>query len=301
MSDFFDLNKAFDYNMMMQTIEKITKRYEFLSFTSIGETILGKCIPMLSVGEGEKEILYIAAHKATDWQDSLCLMKYLGELCEFLKHKSQIYFYGSDYLYKTRTIHIIPMLNPDGVDYNVNGLSEENPLYERVMSMNNQSTDFSLWESNARGVSLDKNYIVERYVGNESEGSKEYSFSNERDRAGEWSESELEIGSVCNFLRYNVNIKLITSLYSNAEKDLCVINESDQLSEKKATLSHLFKRDTISSNADLNDNIKLGLSKWADINLSTAVVSLLNKSCGNNCFYKYIKLREGLFSLPMIV
>lgn len=301
MPDFLDLKKAFDYNAMMQVIEKMTKSYDFLSFTSIGETLLGKCIPMLSIGEGEKEILYVAAHKATDWQDSLCLMKYLSELGEFIKNRSQIYFYSSEYLYKTRTIHIIPMLNPDGVDYSINGLSEENPLYERVMAMNDQSSDFSLWESNARGVSLDKNYIIERQRVNKPKGAKESSFSDEREREGEWSESELEVGSVCNLLRYNVNIKLIASIYSNAEMDLCVVNSSSQLSEKKAKISQLFKRDTQSTNYETGIKLKLGLSNWCDVNLSTSVVSVLNKVSSRDCFYKYIRLREGLFSLPMLI
>ena len=301
MHDIFDFNKPFDYNEMMMTIEKMTKKYDFLSFTSIGQTMLGKCIPMLSLGEGEKEILYIAAHKATDWQDSLCLMKFLCELCDFVKRKSKIYFYDSEYLYKTRTIHIVPMLNPDGVDYNINGISEENPLYERVMAMNDQSSDFSLWESNARGVSLDKNYIIERYSKNETEDNTEYSFSSKPEREGEWAESELEVGSVCNLLRYNVNIKLIASIYSNAEMELCVVNSSSQLSEKKAKISQLFKRDTQSTNYETGIKLKLGLSNWCDVNLSTSVVSVLNKVSSRDCFYKYIRLREGLFSLPMLI
>jgi g-D-glutamyl-meso-diaminopimelate peptidase len=56
------------------------------------------------------------------------------------------------------TLSVIPMLNPDGVEYQIHGVEENNPLRERLLEMNDGSEDFSAWQANARGVDLNHNY-----------------------------------------------------------------------------------------------------------------------------------------------
>ena len=51
-----------DHSELLQTIERFSNRYPSLGFSYLGESILGKGIPILTLGNGKKEILYVGAH-----------------------------------------------------------------------------------------------------------------------------------------------------------------------------------------------------------------------------------------------
>ena len=282
--------KPIDYGQMMLYINELTEKYSFLSYTSIGETLLGKSIPLISIGEGKQEILYVGAHMGSAWGETACLLKFIEELCKLISTKSKIYFYDSLYLFKTKTISVIPMLNPDGVDYNINGTDESNPLFERVLKMNGGSADFSCWNSNARGVDLDKNYVFsDRPQTDRTENDRE-------GREGEWPERERETGSLCNYLRYNTSIKLILALYSFDDEYIHV--NSRFISNYKTTkLSQIFNRRIVKTNPD--KFLNFGLSKWCEANTNIPMLSVVDPT-DRPYSSRYLRLREGLFSIPII-
>ena len=113
------------------------------------------------------------------------------------------------------------MLNPDGVDYQINGVSQDNILYDRLIKMNGGSNDFHLWQANGRGVDLNHNYncgFAEykrlEYEMNIIDGAPtKYS--------GESPESEAEVAYLCNYLRFNDNIGAVISLHSQGEEIYC--------------------------------------------------------------------------------
>ena len=79
------------------------------------------------------------------------------------------------------------------------------------------------------------------------------------------------------------------------------MNQADNSIDKKIKYSQLFKRETVTVKSAEPSEVNFGLSKWSDTNLSAPVLSLLNNNSEKNYFYKYLKLREGLFSLPMYI
>jgi g-D-glutamyl-meso-diaminopimelate peptidase len=93
------------------------------------------------------------------------------------------------------------MLNPDGVDYVIHGISNTNPLYSRALRLN-KNNDFSNWQANARGVDLNHNYsagfseykIIERKLGLFEGSCSKFS--------GEYPESEPETKALCDFVRF---------------------------------------------------------------------------------------------------
>ena len=280
-----------DHHSMISYINTLTEKYSFLSVTSIGETILGKSIPMLCIGNGEKSLLYVGSHKATDWKTSIILLEFIHDICESFQHGCSVCGLDLKYINKMRSICIIPMLNPDGVDYNINGITESNPLYERVYAMNNKSLDFSNWISNARGVDLDKNYMCQR-----TEQPAEEDPTTEG-REGEWPESEPEIGSLCSFLRYNINIKLVLSLHSTNEKTgTCQINNNKYL--------HIINRVAVSSGYKLTAKSNLGtnygLSRWCE-GIGTTAISIIAPTEKNSLHTTYAQLKESLFTLPTFI
>jgi g-D-glutamyl-meso-diaminopimelate peptidase len=189
----------------MNYLEIMTKRYgRYISFSYCGESILGRGIPEISLGEGEKEIVYIGSHDGRDVLSAVILLRFINEYCEVLNFDGRLYNYSIKYLFGTRRIRIIPMPNPDGTDICINGVSPDNILADRLLSMNNEKDkkDFSNWGANARGVDLEKNYKC-TYV--KSNIKFEGDFLNKEAGGrfcGEYPESEPEIGSMCNAMRF---------------------------------------------------------------------------------------------------
>ena len=214
-----DYKLPMDYALMMEYINEFSERYSFMSVSSIGESIMGRSIPIITLGEGNKSLLYVGAHHGMEWITTVLLLRFINEYCELMKKNSRIYTYTLSYLFSTKTIYIIPMLNPDGVDYQINGVKEDNVLYERLLCMNGNSDDFSHWQANARGVDLNHNYNsgfieykkLEADMGIGANGAPTI-FS------GNMPESEPEVASLCNFLRFNENIKMILTFHSQGEE-----------------------------------------------------------------------------------
>ena len=286
-NNFIDISRPMNYTEMMQKIECMLEKYSFLSFNSIGETILGKTIPLLSFGEGKKSVLYIGAHRATDWKISNILIKFTDDICRLIHNNSTAYGYDIVNLMSMRNICIIPMLNPDGVDYNINGIEENNPLYERVLSMNNMKSDFSEWTSNARGVELEKNYVCLQNNAN--------NLTTMAGREGEWSESEPEIGGLCNYLRYNINIKAILSLngtVGNSFYHMNIVTSGNGVANK------ICKILGISEFQDGYEAINhtFGLGDWCLDNIGLPVFDIMIQSGKESITYP--KLKETLFKVP---
>lgn len=150
-----DFNPNLDYELMNEYIDILTQRYPIISVTSIGQTVLGRRIPMLSIGKGSKTVAYIGGQAGNEYRSSCVLLRYVNELCEYAMSGGKIYNCSVPYLLEARSIAVIPMLNPDGVEYCLHGTDESNPLYA---SLESRLDELHEWQGNARGIILSENY-----------------------------------------------------------------------------------------------------------------------------------------------
>ena len=210
--------QPFDHDALMKCVEALCDTYPNLEFQYLGNSILGLGIPLLSIGTGKREVLYVGAHHGMEWITSLLLMRFLKDLCECAQSGGSPYKLSLDLLLKTHRLYIVPMLNPDGVGYQIHGVSPDNPIYDRVLAMNRSNTDFGSWQANARGVDLNHNYdagfaeykILEAENG--IEGGCPTRFS------GEAPESEPETASLCNFIRFHEGLIGVMTLHTQGEE-----------------------------------------------------------------------------------
>lgn len=205
-----------DYETVREIINIFAQRYNFLSVTSIGETVLGKSIYMVDIGshEAETEVFYVGSHHGTEWITTLVLLRFINEYCEYYKNSSVAFGINIRKLFQNRCIHIVPCLNADGVDIHLNGVDEKCVLYDRLIKMSNG--DFSKWQSNARGVDLNHNYNAGFYEYKLLESTKGIEAGPTR-YSGVAPESESEVGAVANYLRFNEKIKAVITLHSQGE------------------------------------------------------------------------------------
>ena len=104
-------------------------------------------------------MFYNAAHHALEWITVPVLMKFAEDFARAYALGTTLRGYRPRDIWAQSSIYIIPMVNPDGVDLVLNGLSPDNPYYTDLIRWNNGSTDFSTdWQANIRGVDLNHNY-----------------------------------------------------------------------------------------------------------------------------------------------
>ena len=213
---FISLNKPFDYDELTRKINELKSEYEFLNISNIGNSILGKNIPIITLGKGKKSVIYIGGHHGMEWITCALIVNFVKDICcEYFK-QSNMFDISVKVLLETRKIHIIPMLNPDGIEYAIHGISPNNVLQERLTKIN-KSNDFSHWQANARGVDLNHNYnvgfreykIIERQLNISNGAPTKYS--------GEYPESEPETRAICNFIRWE-QPELALTLHTQGEE-----------------------------------------------------------------------------------
>lgn len=209
----------FDHKMLTQKLNLLTNKNEILNMGCLGTSILGKDIPIITLGDdsAKKSVLYVSTHHATENITTSVLVSFIEDYLSAYENMNQMCGINVRYLFKMRKIYIVPMLNPDGVEYRLNGINEDNPIKDRIIAYNGNE-DFSKWNANARGVDLNHNYnasfedykIYERANGI-TPGKTKYS--------GEYPESEPETSALCNLIRIiGSELKGIITLHTQGEE-----------------------------------------------------------------------------------
>ena len=183
----------FDADKLDGMIDVLIKKYPFISVVSIGQSTLGRAIPMINIGKGRKRVLLIGGMAADESEVSALLMRFLRDYCESIQAKAKVYGYNMAYLEYTRSISIIPMLNADGIEYLHHGVDKENPVFQylsRTCKVDDSGKD---WLGNARGIDLKTNFP----------STFEDSYT---------KELEAESGALRNYLMFDHEIRLLLTL-----------------------------------------------------------------------------------------
>lgn len=147
----------FSYNVMISNINFLVEKYSFLNLNYIGKSVLGKPIPCIKIGSGNKEIFYSASYHANEWITSLILIKFIEDFCIAYSNNSNIFGYDSRKIFEDCSVYIVPMVNPDGVDLvlDVYPLNSTSYLHAKSIASNYPNIPFpDGWKANINGVDL---------------------------------------------------------------------------------------------------------------------------------------------------
>ncbi len=150
----------YTYEAMCRNLEELLQEYSFLKGLSIGKSVAGREIRAVSWGEGRRRLFVNGAHHGMEWITSLLLMRLLEVISSHYRNRTSFGMYDLGKLYSEVTVVFCPMVNPDGVNLSLCGLTEDMPplTKTRLKSYNGDSTDFSKWQANLHGVDLNHNY-----------------------------------------------------------------------------------------------------------------------------------------------
>lgn len=142
-------------------ILEITARYPFCRSEELTQTAYGRPVRTLVIGNGERKVIYSAAHHANEWITALILLKFAEEFAQAIETGGQIFGTDARELARQVTIYMVPMVDPDGVDLVVGSIPPEDPQYitARNMALDYPEIPFpSGWKANLLGVDLNLNY-----------------------------------------------------------------------------------------------------------------------------------------------
>lgn len=214
---------SYPYRIMMMNLNALKDKYPFLVIGSYGESVLGRSLPYVRLGNGPKQLFYSASMHANEWINSVVMMKFIEDYAIAVENKeSNIDPILSDNikkLYDETTIYIAPMLNPDGVDLVVGDLDRNSSAYRNAKTIANNFPNIPFpngWKANILGVDLNLQFPANWILARENKFEQGYIRPAPRDFVGYGPLTEPESLAIYNFTLSN-DFEIILAYHTQGE------------------------------------------------------------------------------------
>jgi len=173
----------------------------------IGYSLKNRPIYSLTVGVGPVSYMYNASHHANEWITSVILTRFAEDMAQQMHPTWRSWVGGQEPKpsspvcrpwYERFTLHMVPMVNPDGVDIVTNG---GDPA----------------WKANTRGVDLNSNYPAGWELARAHKYARGYTAPGPRDYVGPHPLSEPESMAMAAYTKAT-NSMLTLSLHTQGEE-----------------------------------------------------------------------------------
>ncbi len=156
--DFPLVSQEVDYSSLLTDwiLEGLMVRYPFLREEPIGNSVMGKKLTVLQIGEGTRQVFYNAAFHANEWITTPVLLKFAEDYAEAVAQGQQLAGVRASWLYYGFTLSMLPLVNPDGVDL-VAGVLDNAEYENQAESIAKDYPGIPFpqgWKANIEGVDL---------------------------------------------------------------------------------------------------------------------------------------------------
>ncbi len=208
-------NDSYGYKQLEEDMFMMKQCFGVQVF-SIGKSVQQRELYCIKIGTGKKNVFYNGTHHSLEWLTSPLLMRFAYDTLNYAYNKRRLAGYNVFDLLERVTIHILPMVNPDGTELVLNPYSLPDELYNKLVSYN-RGEDFGLkWQANINGVDLNHNYDAAFHLSRVYEYEHNITGPSPTRYAGEYPESEPEVKAVCDYVRNN-SFELCMAFHSQGE------------------------------------------------------------------------------------
>ena len=198
--------KPFTSMLLEQTIDTLLAHFPFIGVSVIGNSRMGRPIYALTIGYGGKAVLINAAHHANEWITAVIAMRFLEECANAP---------NVQWMDET-TLHIIPMVNPDGVDLISGVFDKSSTEYKNALAMAGGEPFPDGWKANIAGVDLNSNYPAGWEQAKLHKFARDYTKPGPRDYVGAFPLSEPETAAMAAYTIAN-DLAHTLSLHTQGE------------------------------------------------------------------------------------
>ncbi|WP_042330976.1 M14 family metallopeptidase [Desulfosporosinus orientis] len=204
----------YGYHEMVNDLEALQEFYPFIQMDSIGSTVMCRSIPVIRIGQGQKEVHYNASFHANEWITTLLLMKFLEVYAKAYVSGNNIGYFNIKTLFESTSLYLVPMVNPDGVQLVHGKIDTESQIYAEAVRINGESQDFSGWKANIRGVDLNDQFPANWETEVSRRGATQPA---PRDYPGPAPLSEPETRAMAEFTQAH-NFRLVSAFHTQGEE-----------------------------------------------------------------------------------
>lgn len=210
---------AYSSDLLELVLEGLMARYPFLQTQVAGQSLLGRPLHLVAIGQGPREVFYNAAHHANEWLTTPVLLQFLEEYAQAYSQGGRIGGADAAQLYRETTLYLMPMVNPDGVDLVTGALSPRSSAYRGAQTVAQSFPNIPFpdgWKANMAGVDLNLNYPAQWEMAQEIKAAQGFNRPAPRDYPGPSPLSEPESRAVYQ-LTLDHNFSLILAYHSQGE------------------------------------------------------------------------------------
>ena len=157
-------HQAYSYGEMMEDIGQLCGKYPgILTRGSVGQSSYGRDIPVVIIGNPEagKKVLVQATIHAREYMCTQFAMDTIEYICDNY-YSANVNGIGYSELFSNVCFHVVPMVNPDGVEIALRGCDGANNEDTRNWIRSQEAAGYKMTKikSNANGVDLNRNFPI---------------------------------------------------------------------------------------------------------------------------------------------
>lgn len=216
MNNIIKTNKKYTYDILKNDLQFLKYEYPYFKINSIGKSTLKENIYYIKLGKGERKLFINASHHANEWITSIIIMMFIEKYLYLYKNKLNYKGRNIEELWNKKSIYIVPMVNPDGVNL---CLKDKKILYNNyyLNIWYKYIEKLDEWKANIRGVDLNLNYPAGWNIAVKNKLKKGINKPGPRDYPGPNAVSEIETKNIINFTKI-INFDMTISLHSQGQE-----------------------------------------------------------------------------------
>ena len=203
-----------------RTILELVRTYPFLRTEVLTESIFGRPVRTLVIGNGKRKVIYSGSHHANEWITTPVLLKFVEEYAEALQNGGEVFGVPASELAAKVTIYTVPMVNPDGVDLVTGAIQPGSEEYEaaRRLAEHYPSIPFPEgWKADLAGVDLNLQYPAGWLRAREIKYSQGFTRPGPRDFVGRYPLSQRESRVLAGYPEY-IDPALVLAYHSQGKE-----------------------------------------------------------------------------------
>ena len=202
-----------------QFLDQLLEAYPFIRGETLTETAFSRPVRALIIGDGPRQVLFTAAHHANEWLTATVLLKFAEDLARAMASGGKIWGVPAENIRRLVTVHLVPLVNPDGVDLVTGAIQPGSEEYDLALSLSRNYPGIPFpdgWKANLMGVDLNLQYPAGWLQAREIKFSQGYTLPGPRDYVGRAPLTQREPRALAEYTE-EIDPRVVLALHSQGQ------------------------------------------------------------------------------------